>query len=71
MTFCGATKQVAENLGLNYARAFDLDFVGLRFASVAGPWRGAGGGVPSAIFREALCAAITGENVEISHRVLE
>jgi nucleoside-diphosphate-sugar epimerase len=71
MTFYGATKQVAENLGLNYARAFDLDFVGLRFASVAGPWRGAGGGVPSTIFREALCAAIAGENVEITHRVLE
>ena len=71
MTFYGATKQAAENLGLNYARQFELDFIGLRFASVAGPWRGTGGGVPSGIFKDALCSAIVGKKVILPARPLD
>ena len=35
-----ATKQAKESLGLNYANWCGVDFVALRFASIAGPWRG-------------------------------
>ena len=39
-TFYAATKQAKESLGINYARWCGIDYVGLRFASVAGPWSG-------------------------------
>ena len=43
-TFYASAKQACENLGLNYAAAFGLDVVAVRYAAVFGPWKGAGGG---------------------------
>jgi nucleoside-diphosphate-sugar epimerase len=53
-TFYSATKQAVESLGLNYARWCGIEFVGLRYGAVFGPWSGAGGGGPSNIVREAM-----------------
>jgi nucleoside-diphosphate-sugar epimerase len=71
-TFYAATKQAKESLGLNYARWCGVDYVGLRFASVAGPWRGqGGGGGPSTAFRAALDKTLAGEAAVIPARTLE
>ena len=51
-TIYASTKQAAENLGLNYAESFGVDFVAVRFPAVFGPWRGRGGGGPSNLMRE-------------------
>ncbi len=56
-----ACKQAVENIGLNYARWFGVDFVAVRYGAVAGPWGGAGGGGPSNVFRSMLQAALRGE----------
>jgi nucleoside-diphosphate-sugar epimerase len=52
-TFYSATKQAVESLGLNYAKWCGIEFAGLRYGAVFGPWSGAGGGGPSNIIREA------------------
>ena len=39
-TFYAATKQAVENLGLNYARWCGIEFAGLRYGAVFGPWSG-------------------------------
>jgi nucleoside-diphosphate-sugar epimerase len=70
-TFYAATKQAKESLGLNYARWFGLDFVAVRYAAVAGPWRGRGGGGPSNIFREMVEHSIRGEEATIPPRTME
>ena len=70
-TFYAATKQAKESLGLNYARWFGLDFVAVRYAAVAGPWRGRGGGGPSNIFREMVERSIRGEEATIPPRTME
>jgi nucleoside-diphosphate-sugar epimerase len=70
-TIYGATKQAGENLGLNYARWFGVDFVAVRFAAVAGPWRGRGGGGPSVMFRELVEDALSGKEVTIQPRAME
>ena len=71
MTFYGATKQAAENIGLNYAKHFGIEYVGLRFASVAGPWRGRGGGAPSVMFREIVTRAMSRDSVVVQPRYLD
>ena len=43
-TIYATTKQACENLGLNYARWFGVDFRAVRYAGIYGPWRGRGGG---------------------------
>lgn len=70
-TFYSATKQAKESLGLNYARWFGLDFVAVRYAAVAGPWRGRGGGGPSNIFREMVEQSIRGEEATVPPRTME
>ncbi len=42
-TVYGACKSLNEQLGLHYAREFDVDNIGLRFANVYGPGRKRGG----------------------------
>ena len=49
-TFYAAAKQSNESLGLNYARWCGLDFRAVRYAAIAGPWPGRGGGGPSNLF---------------------
>ena len=60
-TFYATTKQAVENLGLNYAQWFELEFAALRFGAVFGPWSGLGGGGPSNVIREAVQRALVGE----------
>ena len=59
-TFYAATKQAVESLGLNYAKWCGIEFAGLRYGAVFGPWSGAGGGGPSNIIRQALKDALAG-----------
>ena len=61
ITIYASCKQAIENLGLNYARWFNVDFVALRYGAVAGPWGGVGGGGPSNVFRAMVQAALKGE----------
>jgi nucleoside-diphosphate-sugar epimerase len=53
-TFYAATKQAVESIGLNYAKWCGMEFAGLRYGAVFGPWSGAGGGGPSNIIRQAM-----------------
>ena len=64
-------KQMIENMGLNYARWYGLDFVGLRYGAVAGPWSGAGGGGPSNVFRAMVQAAMKGEEALLPPAAME
>lgn len=59
-TFYSATKQSVESLGLNYARWCGMEFAGMRYGAVFGPWNGAGGGGPSNVIREAMRRALAG-----------
>jgi nucleoside-diphosphate-sugar epimerase len=70
-TFYATTKQAIENLGLNYARWCGVDFAAVRYGAVAGPWRGAGGGGPSNALREAVEAALHGEQAVVPAAALE
>ena len=53
-TFYSATKQAVESLGLNYAKWCGIEFAGLRYGAVFGPWSGSGGGGPSNVIRETM-----------------
>jgi nucleoside-diphosphate-sugar epimerase len=64
-TFYSATKQAVESLGLNYARWCGIEFAGLRYGAVFGPWSGAGGGGPSNIVRDAMRNALAGKEAII------
>jgi nucleoside-diphosphate-sugar epimerase len=64
-TFYSATKQAVERLGPNYARWCGIEFAGLRYGAVFGPWSGAGGGGPSNIVREAMRNALAGKEAII------
>ena len=57
-TFYSATKQAVESLGLNYAKWCGIEFAGMRYGAVFGPWSGAGGGGPSNVIREAMRNAL-------------
>jgi nucleoside-diphosphate-sugar epimerase len=70
-TFYSATKQAIESLGLNYARWCGVDFAGMRYGAVFGPWSGAGGGGPSNVVREALRRALAGEEAIIPAGAME
>jgi nucleoside-diphosphate-sugar epimerase len=60
-TFYASTKQAIENLGLNYARWYGIEFGAMRYGAVFGPWNGAGGGGPSNLMREAMWCALAGQ----------
>ena len=70
-TFYAATKQAIESLGLNYARWCGIDFAGMRYGAVFGPWSGAGGGGPSNVVRDALRAALAGEEAFVPAGAME
>ena len=71
ITIYSACKQAVENLGLNYTRWFDVDFVALRYGAVAGPWGGVGGGGPSNVFRAMVQAALKNEEALIPSSRME
>lgn len=64
-------KQAVENLGLNYARSFGVDFAALRYSAVAGPWSGTGGGGPSNVFLNVVRTALSGEEAIVPAATME
>lgn len=48
----GTAKLAGEDIGLNYADMFGIDFVTVRYPAVFGPWPGGGSGLPSRMFYE-------------------
>ena len=70
-TFYSATKQAVESLGLNYAKWCGIEFAGLRYGAVFGPWSGAGGGGPSNIIREAMKNALAGKEATVPPGAME
>ena len=70
-TVYASTKLACENLGLNYADTFGLDFVAVRFGAIFGPWSGSGGGGPSTMFKQLIEKSIKGEDATLSPRVIE
>ena len=71
-TFYATAKQTCENLGLNYAQAFGLDVIAVRYAAVFGPWKGAGGGGPTTgLFRGLVEKALAGEESSLADRRIE
>src|SRR3954469_11358194 len=70
-TFYSATKQAVESLGLNYAKWCGIEFAGLRYGAVFGPWSGAGGGGPSNIIREAMRKGLAGKEATVPPGVME
>jgi nucleoside-diphosphate-sugar epimerase len=70
-TFYAATKQAVESLGLNYAKWCGIEFAGLRYGAVFGPWSGSGGGGPSNIVREALSNALAGREATVPPGAME
>ncbi|MBI2183604.1 MAG: NAD(P)-dependent oxidoreductase [Thaumarchaeota archaeon] len=71
-TIYASTKLACENLGLNYAENYGLDFVAVRFQAVFGPWGGkGGGGGPSNMFKQLIEKSMRGEEATISPRVIE
>src|SRR4029079_6353885 len=70
-TFYSATKQAGESLGLNYAKWCGIEFAGLRYGAVFGPWSGAGGGGPSNVIRQALKDALAGREATVPPGAME
>ena len=70
-TFYSATKQAIESLGLNYAKWCGVEFAGMRYGAVFGPWSGAGGGGPSNVVRTALRNLMAGEEATIPAGTME
>lgn len=70
-TFYSATKQAVESLGLNYAKWCGIEFAGLRYGAVFGPWSGAGGGGPSNVIREAMRNALGGREAIVPPGAME
>ncbi len=70
-TFYAATKQAVENLGLNYAKWCGIEFAGLRYGAVFGPWSGTGGGGPSNVVREAMRSALAGREAILPPGAME
>src|ERR1041385_8869 len=70
-TFYSATKQAVESLGLNYAKWCGIEFAGMRYGAVFGPWSGAGGGGPSNVIRAAMRNALAGKEATVPPGVME
>ena len=70
-TFYAATKQAVESLAVNYAQWCDIDVRVVRYAAIAGPWRGRGGGEPSNTFRSLVQQAVDTGEVDVPARTLE
>jgi nucleoside-diphosphate-sugar epimerase len=70
-TFYSATKQAVESIGLNYAKWCGIEFAGLRYGAVFGPWSGAGGGGPSNVIREAMRNALAGREAIVPPGAME
>jgi nucleoside-diphosphate-sugar epimerase len=70
-TFYAATKQAVESIGLNYGKWTDLEVAVVRFAAVAGPWRGRGGGGPTGNFKNMIERSLHGEEFAIPDRSVE
>ena len=70
-TFYSATKQAIESLGLNYSKWCNVEFAGMRYGAVFGPWSGAGGGGPSNVVRTALRNAMAGEEAVVPAGTME
>jgi nucleoside-diphosphate-sugar epimerase len=70
-TFYAATKQAVESLGLNYAKWCGIEFAGLRYGAVFGPWSGSGGGGPSNIVRDAMRNALAGKEAAVPPGAME
>jgi nucleoside-diphosphate-sugar epimerase len=70
-TFYSATKQAVESLGLNYAKWCGIEFAGLRYGAVFGPWSGSGGGGPSNVIREAMRNALAGKEAVVPPGAME
>src|SRR3954467_12288195 len=70
-TFYSATKQAVESLGLNYAKWCGIEFAGLRYGAVFGPWSGSGGGGPSNVIREAMRNALKGQEATVPPGTME
>jgi nucleoside-diphosphate-sugar epimerase len=70
-TFYSATKQAVESLGLNYAKWCGIEFAGLRYGAVFGPWSGAGGGGPSNVIRDAIGNALAGREAVVPPGAME
>lgn len=71
MTFYAATKQAVEGISLNYARWKGVDVRLVRYAAVAGPWNGQGGGAPTNIFRAMVESAILYGKTEVPNATIE
>ena len=71
ISFYATCKQTIENLGLNYARWFGMEFAALRYGAVAGPWSGAGGGGPSNVFLALVRDALAGREAVVPDTHLE
>ncbi len=70
-TFYSATKQAIESLGLNYSKWCNVQFAGMRYGAVFGPWSGAGGGGPSNVVRDALRKVMAGEEAIVPAGTME
>ena len=71
MTFYAATKQAVEGIALNYARWRSVDVRMVRYAAVAGPWTGQGGGEPTNIFRAMVEDAMRHGKAEVPNVAIE
>src|ERR1051325_3665917 len=70
-TFYSATKQAVESLGLNYAKWCGIEFAGLRYGAVFGPWSGAGGRGTSNVIRVAMRNALAGKEATVPPGAME
>ena len=66
-----STKLACEHLGLNYAEAYGIDFVALRFQAAFGPWTGKGTGDSSNMLRRVIEKTLKGEEATISSNIME
>lgn len=60
-----ATKVAAEQIGLQYARAFKIDFISLRYATTYGPAFSAQGSIYGAVIQELITKAAAGQPVVV------
>ena len=70
-TFYAATKQAVESMAANYTAWCGVDVRAVRYAAIAGPWSGRGGGGPSNMFRDLVEGALLKGEIEVPSRSLE